>query len=97
MGLSDANDSDDFFAKLIKLEKKWNSLESTHTCRRFKKNEKHNSVFYDWFCVNYSNIFSDNVVRSVRTNAGLGSPPDAFYNNRSESMNKLLKVWTSVE
>ena len=28
---------------------------------------------------------------SVREKAGLGSPPSSFYNNRSESINKLLK------
>ncbi len=33
--------------------------------------------FYDWFCVNYSDVFIDNVVRSVRTIAGLGTPPHA--------------------
>ena len=73
----------------MKLEKRWNNLESMH--RRFLKDEKHDSVFYACFCANYSDVFAENVVRSVRINAGLGNPPDAFYNNRSESMNRLLK------
>ena len=30
-------------------------------------------------------------MQSVRQSAGLGSPPVPFYNNRSESINKLLK------
>ena len=89
LGLSDADDRNDFFTKLMKLKKRWNDLESMH--RRFLKNEKHDSAFYDWFCANYSDVFAENVVRSVRINAGLGNPPDAFYNNRSESMNRLLK------
>ena len=38
LGLSDANDRDYVFVNLMKLEKRWNNLESTH--RRFKKKRK---------------------------------------------------------
>ena len=90
IGLADAIDSNDFFAKLLSLEKKWNNLENLH--RRYLGNEKHDFVFYDWFCRNYSAVFVDSIISSVRSKAGLGSPPIDFYNNRSESMNKLLKA-----
>ena len=90
LGLADAIDSDDFFAKLLSLEKKWNNLESLH--RHYLRNEKRDCVFYDWFCRNYSAVFVDSVISSVRSKAGLGSPPIEFYNNRSESLNKLLKA-----
>ena len=90
IGLADAIDSDDFFAKLMSLEKKWNNLEKLH--RRYLGNEKRNCVFYDWFCRNYSAVFVESMISSVRSKAGLGSPPLEFYNNRSESMNKLLKA-----
>ena len=57
----------------------------------FLSNEKKDSVFYDWFCTNYSNIFPESVIQCVRETAGLGKPPTPFYNNRSESINKLIK------
>ena len=72
------------------LEKKWNNLESGH--HSFLLNQGRKCVFYDWFCLNYNNIFTESVISSVRVKAGLGSPPIPFYNNRSESMNKLLKI-----
>jgi hypothetical protein len=90
LGLADATDSDDFLAKLLSLEKKWNILERLH--RHYLPNEKQEYIFYDWYCRNYSAVFVDSVISSVRTKAGLGSPPTEFYNNRSESLNKLLKA-----
>ena len=47
--------------------------------------------FYDWFCINYSNIFCESVIQCVRVSAGLGKPPSPFYNNCSKSVNKLIK------
>ena len=90
IGLADAVDFDDFFKKLMSLEKKWNNIESSH--RSFQLNQERKCVFYEWFCLNYSDIFTENVISSARVKAGLGSPPIPFYNNRSESMNKLLKM-----
>ena len=90
IGLADAADTDDFFKKLIPLEKKWINFESGH--RSFLLNQERKCVFYDWFCLNYSNIFTESVISSVRVKAGLGSPPIPFYNKRSDSMNKLLKI-----
>lgn len=90
VGLADAVDSNDFFEKLMSLKKKWNDLEKYH--RSFLLNQDNKCLFYDWFCSHYSNIFAKSVVSSVRIKAGMGSPPATFYNNRSESMNKLLKM-----
>ena len=87
--LSNATDPDDFFVKLMSVEEEWNQIETDH--RFFLASQKPKPVFYDWFCQNYSTIFSESVVQSVRKSAGLGSPPGLFYNNRSESMNRLLK------
>ena len=89
LGLSDAIDPDDFFSKLMSIEEKWNTIEKDH--RHFLSSQNQEPIFYDWFCLNYSTIFSESVVQSVRQSAGLGSPPVPFYNNRSESINKLLK------
>ncbi len=91
VGLADAVDNDDFFEKLMSLEKKWNDLEKHH--RSFLLNQDKKCLFYDWFCSHYSSIFAESVICSVRIKAGImGSPPSHFYNNRSESMNKLLKL-----
>ena len=38
-----------------------------------------------------SNIFCESVIQCVRVSAGLGEPPSPFYNNHSESINKLIK------
>ena len=87
VGLADAVESNDFFEKLMSLEKKWNDLEKYH--HPFLLNQDNMYLFYDWFCSLYSNIFAESVVSSVTIKAGMGSPPATFYNNRSESMNKL--------
>ena len=89
LGLSDATDQEDFFSKLMSLENKWNKIEKSH--RHFLGSEEKNPVFYDWLCLNYSNIFCESVIQCVRVSAGLGEPPSPFYNNRSESINKLIK------
>ena len=79
----------DFFGKLMSIEEKWNTIEKGHCY--FLTSQNQEPIFYDWFCQNYSTIFSESVVQSVRQSAGLGSPPVPFYNNRSKSINKLLK------
>ena len=89
LGLSDATNEEDFFAKLMSLENKWNSIEKSHRC--FLASEKKHPVFYEWFCSNHSNVFTESVIQCVRERAGLGKPPEPFYNNRSESINKLIK------
>ena len=89
LGLSDATDKNDFFKKLMALENKWNDILRKHC--HFLAQQQQNPVFYGWFCTNYSKVFSENIIQSVRERAGLGKPPQPFYINRSESMNKIIK------
>lgn len=37
-------------------------------------------------------MIQDNMLRPVRLNAGLGNPPEAYYNNTPESANKVIKM-----
>ena len=50
LGLSDAINQDDFFAKLMSLESKWNEMEMGQ--HHFLSDEKKDPVFYYWFCTN---------------------------------------------
>ena len=62
LGLSDAEDADDFFAKLMSIEQNWNRIEICH--RHFLASQKQEPVFYDWFCQNYSTVFFQKVLYS---------------------------------
>lgn len=48
--------------------------------------------FCDWFVHNKVSVVKQSMLRSVREEAGLGSPPDAFYTNASESLNSIIKA-----
>ena len=37
-------------------------------------------------------MIQDNMLRPIRLNAGLGNPPEAYYNNMPESSNKVIKM-----
>ena len=37
-------------------------------------------------------MIQDNMLRPIRLNAGLGNPPEAYYNNMPESANKVIKM-----
>ncbi len=76
----------------MSLESKWSETEKNH--RHFLASEERNPAFFDWFCVNYSNMFSDSVIQCVRESAGLGEPLPPFYNNRSESIHAQKSVVT---
>ena len=48
--------------------------------------------FWTLFIQNYRKTFLDHVIASVRSLAGLGSPPARFTTNQIESVNSLLKL-----
>lgn len=75
-GLIDAEDIADFSTKLEELRPKWDSL-----C----------PDFYPWFVSNESDLFITSMIRSVRSNAGLGFPPRMYTTNNNESINRVLK------
>ena len=91
-GLSDANDEDDFVVRLASLQRKWNAFELQH--RAFKSGEAQTPTFHAWFHDHYhlnGRIFCKSVIQQPRIKAGMGNPPPAFYNNSSESINRVLK------
>ena len=48
--------------------------------------------FFKWFVRNKATVIKHSMLRPVREEAGLGSPPDAFYTNASESVNSVIKA-----
>ena len=79
MGLIDSEDEASFHSKLEVLHSKWSSMHDR------------GSDFYDWFLKYKSNILLSTMLKPVREKAGLGSPPDIFTTNASESLNAVLK------
>ena len=37
-------------------------------------------------------MIQDNMLHPIRVNAGLGNPPEAYYNNMPESANEVIKI-----
>ena len=79
-GLVDANNEVEFEDKLNALLCKW------------KKDEDEDEVFFDWFLKNKVNVIKNSMLRPVCEEAGLGSPPVAFYTNASETINATIKA-----
>lgn len=75
-GLIDAEDAHDFDDKMAKLKQVWEDL-----CPEF----------YQWFQNTQVELFCSSMIQSVRSCAGLGSPPQAYTTNNNESINSLLK------
>ena len=50
-------------------------------------------TFAEWFRRNSVGVMKDSMLRPLREQCQLGSPPDFFYNNGNESMNKLYQKW----
>ena len=49
------------------------------------------SSFFDYFSKYYADVVCYNMLKDLRTTAGLGSPPAKFTTNRSESINAVVK------
>lgn len=47
--------------------------------------------FPDWFMKNKAKEVKDHIISSLRKEAGLGSPPEPYYQNKSECMNEVIK------
>ena len=89
LGLIDADDNDNFNAKLESLQVRWNQLELSG--RLSKAAEVISIEFFDWFKANKAKEMAESMIKSARTNAGLGECPPPFYTNLSESLNRHLK------
>ena len=81
----DADDTDDFDAKLESLLTKWKSCEVATT----SMSDIHK--FINWFQSYKVPVIRKLMIKGVREECGLGSPPAAFTTNASESANYMLK------
>ena len=66
------------------LQEQWNTLEAKVT-----KNSQ--PTFHKWFCDKKANDMQNHMLASLRKEAGLGSPPQPYYQNNSECMNEVIK------
>ena len=78
-GLIDCADDKDFDQKFHSLKSIW---ESRH---------ENGLKFYNWFDTYKAALVKSSALSSVRTKAGLGSPPSSFNTNVSETVNFMLK------
>ena len=51
--------------------------------------------FYDWFLEYKVSDLEMSMLRSVQHASGLGDPPEPFYTNDVESMNRVIKQKTN--
>ena len=85
-GLVDSLNEEEFSQKLEVLQRQWNELEKTHNAC---------PGFYNWFMRNKATTIMQTMMKPVREEAGLGSPPEPFTRNASETVNSIIKshVW----
>ena len=83
-GLVDSTSVVDFHTRLQNCEETWNARELS--CQRPGQ-----VSFFEYFVDNYSSIFENTMLRNIRSDAGLGFPPDIFTTNSSESLNAAIK------
>lgn len=81
-GLVDSED-DLFEATLESLLEKWKEHQSEAASVE---------EFCEWFLKNKKEVIRKSMLRSVRQEAGLGSPPDSFFTNASECVNSIIKA-----
>ena len=88
-GLIDAVSCENFDEKLSSLQEIWEARESScESCTR---------GFFKWFQDNKSDVLKATAIRPIREKAGLGSPPDVFTTNASESINSVIKSKVNYE
>ena len=65
------------------LEKRWGDLEKAHNAH---------PGFFERFIQNKSATILKTMLKPVRKEAGLGSPPEVFTTNASETVNSIIKM-----
>ena len=83
-GLVDSVSSVDFESRLQNCKDVWNTREMNYL-------HPGQASFFDYFVEHYSKVFENTMLRSTRTAAGLGYPPEIFTTNASESLNATIK------
>ena len=84
-GLVDADDVDDFDAKMESLLTKWRDQDGATT------SVSDIDKFFSWFQSYKVPIIRSSMIKGVREECGLGSPPTPFTTNASETANYMLK------
>ena len=81
-GLVDASDVDDLHCNLQLLKATW---------------ESYVPGFYDWFVKNKLLTLESSMLKPIRQASGLGNPPEPFYTNDVESINRVIKRKTNYK
>ena len=82
-GLVDGRDATDFDDKLEKAILKWRNFDFPSVADI--------EGFVGWFQTWKAPVIRDSMLRAVREECGLGSPPQPFTTNSSETANFILK------
>lgn len=85
-GLVDSSNEDEFESKLAMLKDQWEEKESEYGTK---------TGFYNWFVQNKASVMKSTMLKTVRTEAGLGSPLQIFTTNASETTNSIIKSHVS--
>ena len=81
--LTDASTAEEFDTMLNDLETKWLQIETSQ--------HSGDVQFFSWFKNHLVVVMKENVIASVRQNAGLGCPPEFYTQNSSECSNSIVK------
>ena len=83
-GLVDSTSTEDIHVCLQNCEEAWNARELGHQCPRQVQ-------FFEYLVNHYSSIFENTILKNIRSDVGLGFPPNIFTTNSSESLNAVIK------
>ena len=86
-GLVDASDNIGFQDKLEKILEKWRNLSLPSSANLDR--------FIGWFLNHKVPVIQQSILRSVREECGLGSPPSQFTTNACKTANSMLKSQTN--
>ena len=84
----DSSNEEEFSHKLEVLEKRWNEVEKMYGAQ---------PGVYEWFTQNKMTTLMWTMMKPVREEAGLGSPPESFTTNASETVNSIIKSHASYK
>ena len=83
-GLVDSTSVADFRTRLQNCKEIWNA-------RELNCQHPGQGSFFEYFVDNYSKTFENTMLKNIRSDVGLGFPPDIFTTNSSKSLNAAIK------
>lgn len=75
-GLVNAQSSEELKTQFLALKTKWEIIAPG---------------FFDWFLQYKLEVIESSMLAPIRQAAGLGNPPEPFYTNEIESINRVIK------